>query len=857
LLHRIYAEEGNQSPRNYGALKCNSEKNMSTSIPPKPRRRRWSVALILLVLLVLLSVAGGIWLFTGRSAQARDMGPGVSISAPVTGALLDLGTPLSVSATGYDPKGITRLELYVNGVLTAVQANTPDSISSSLEGFTASWTPTAVGRYILTARGYRSDSQFADSSIVILDVVAPANQVTGSLGELLPVPPDMPCPNLNQLASMLGVSIEDLLTLNPGLRGTDADLPLECGVHITLPRSTTPPPGLDRGSPGGSGSTPGGTGEPGTTPGSASTLLGGTGEIGAPPIPLPGTPSIPTWVSVDPSACTSIILTWTGSPNAEGYTLYRNAPGDSHLNAIAHLPVSRTTYTDTITLAGGYIYQVAAVRAGLEALSATYSFTTLDYPACEASLRSTEPPAGTSLYLIIPSLQTDTAYEGVYCYVSMNGGAQGRLPEADFSSLAPLGDGLTYDLRTPPARGHTLLTRTGSDPITVEMRCMGRRGVYSDSLGGFLASHPSTEWDGHELNSNGAGGTGAFTIHYCITPDPGLVNCIGPSAGAPPSLFPVIPSLAPLLAPMMIAADLPAPTNLRFESLLPEGIIGRRLVWSWTAAGPYTERTLTGYQVSVTGMGRSWIEDDVTGNGNRKFLFNGTWLPCGTTFTFQVTAVQGILRSPPSAPLPVSSAACPDPTRARVLVIFNSLTLSSGISTDPLSTGFDAGDLCIICRDNEFELSIWFGANTAGHYNTLYWKPNGTGEDFVRLTDPGEYDLSSQLLSSDRVSPGRSNNNIMAVDVIGGSSRIYITGMAVEHDALGFTSQDCYFSYSSPEYSPQVWQHINESHTMGGGTNPFTQAQLVHDDQNRNLDLFGTDTIMCTMSIRLIGEPLP
>jgi hypothetical protein len=49
-----------------------------------------------------------------------------------------------------------------------------------------------TGRYILTAQGYRSDGLFADSSIVIVDLVAPASQVTGSLREILPVLPHSP-----------------------------------------------------------------------------------------------------------------------------------------------------------------------------------------------------------------------------------------------------------------------------------------------------------------------------------------------------------------------------------------------------------------------------------------------------------------------------------------------------------------------------------------------------------------------------------------------------------------------------------------------------------------------------------------
>jgi hypothetical protein len=819
---------------------------------------------------MLLGAAGGIWFLTGRSAQARDLGPSVSITTPVTGDILDLGNPLTVSATGYDPRNITRLELYVNGILTAVQASTPDTESSSLDGFAASWTPTTAGRYILTVRGYTSDGLFADSSIVIVDVVTPASQVTGSLAELLPAPADQPCPSLNQIALMLGISLEDLLALNPGLRGTDADLSLECVTIITLPRSTTPPPGLDGGSPGGSDSTPGGTGDTGTTPSGIGTMPGDTGTTGAPPILLPGSPSIPAWVSVDPSACTSIILTWTGSPDAEGYTLYRNAPGDSHLNAIAHLPSNQVIYTDTITLAGVYIYQVAAVHAGFEALSATFSFTTLDYPACSTSLRSPEPPAGSSLYLILPSLQTDTAYEGAYCYVSMDGGAQGRLPAADFSSLIPLSDGLTYDLRSSPTRGRYLLTRTGSDPITLEMRCMGRRGVYSDSLGGFLASHPSPEWDGQELISTGTGGTGAFTVHYCITSDPALTDCINPSGSTPPGLFPVTPPLSPIL----YAADLPAPTHLRIEintdacDAMPatdERLAcnrnhgGPMLFWDWRGGGPpyiYDDSTLTGFQIAASANGKPWLMDGEFGGRSRSTPSWQGRMDCNSTITYTVTAVQGSLHSLPSAPLTISTPNCPPIDHSRVQVIFESLALTRGYSGTIIDNGpiFDTGDVCIICRDNEFELSGSFYASTSRiNSHTLVWKP--AGEDFVRLTAPGIYNLADQPLSSDPGSLGQTGNNIITLDLSGPSTaRVEIEfGMRIiEHDALGATAQECAIRASHEALPIFNWGQLRDTY--------------VTFQMNRFRDLYtsslpniyrGTDSVKCILTVKLIGELLP
>ncbi len=829
---------------------------MKTSKPTTPRRPRWLLIVLPLLLLLLVCGAIGIWLATSHPAQAHNLGTSVSILTPATGDFLDLGTPLRVTATGSDPKGVTRLELYIGGVLTAVQTSTGSSGSTSLEGFAASWTPTTTGRYYLMARSYRSDGHFADSSVILVDVIKPSAAVGGTLADLLPAPVGVPCPDLNHLASMLGVSLEDLLVLNPSLRGTDAGSPVDCSIHINLPRPAAPPPGLDGGTPGGPGS-PAATPAPSTagTPAPATTLApapGGTSAPATPPAPLPGTPSIPTWVTVDPSGCTSVILTWSASPDAEGYTLYRIAPGESRLNAIAHLPASQTTYTDPITNGGTYTYEVAAVRSGLEALSTLWSFNTRDFPTCASRLHSTEPPAESSLYLILPSLETVTPYEGVYCYVSLDGGAQGRLPEADFSSLTPLSDGLTYDLRTLPARGHYLLTRTGSDPVTLEMRCMGRRGVYSDSLGGFLASHPSTEWDGHMLSSNGTGGTGAFSVNYCITPDPTLTDCISSSIGTPPVLLPFTPPLAPIL----LAWNLPAPANLRIQNNLAacdgySDATGRlncmlrggdpMLSWDWSGAGPYTESTLTGYHVAVSRDGNPYDSWDITPGSLKNSTAYGTLL-CGITIAYQVTAVQGALQSPPSAPLSISSPACPTPTRARVRVIFDSLTLGPSPINGRI---FDHGDLCIICTDNEFEISGGFSVQTVADPEGLGLDFTGPAAgDFVRLDAPSVTHLADQWLQSAYV--GGLNNNFLVVDLTGDSQTITIGTAFLERDFLDDTSLDCVSTLVTPAHTIAEWATINETGTLSS------------DPSVPNTNFYGPpDDLGCSVTFRLIGEPLP
>jgi hypothetical protein len=789
-----------------------------------------------------------------------------------------------------------------------------------------------AGRYILMVRGYRQDGHFADSSVVLLDVVARANQITGRLADILPAPVAGTCPSLEQLASAFGISVPDLLALNPGLRATAASLPLACNTSLTLPRPVSPPPGLDRhhsdetpspspsgtGTAGGTGRTTatatpsrtgstGGAGRPtathtpsgtGSTGGTASTATLSAPESGTPgaggatatpgpvigPPPLPDTPSNPTWINVDPTACTSVNLSWNAVSGVDGYTLYRRAPGDSHLNLIAHLPASQTHYTDSLAIAGAYYYQVAAVRSGHEGLSSTQYFNTLDFPACAAMVPSRVPSVAGILYLIMPSLQTNIAYEGVYCYLSLDGGAQGRLPAADFSSLTPLSDGLSYDMRIPPAGGVYMLTNTGV-PVTVELRCMGRRGVYSDSLGGFVASHPSTEWDGRVLSSSGTGGTGAFTVQYCITPDPTHTPCATGMPVASGISVPYVPNLP--MVPITYAADLPAPTNLRLEngitacdeiadargrgacvlSLLVGGV--PQLAWDWTGIGPYNENTLTGYHVVAQMNGSPWRDWDVHPGSRKLTLASTADLPCGTTVTFQVTAVQGDLQSPASEPFSYATSACVNAVRLQVT--FNTLTLGPSPSTGQI---YDAGDICIgDCPTNQFEIVTFMGVypfveDSTGHvaydpsimHQGLVWQGYATGEGFTRVNVPATIDFASQQLGQPNpdvntgwppITTGMIGNNVIVLDSIRPDQSLMVTMEVDDVDALLATSVDCVFSFRLPARSFSEWASLNQTLTATDDSQVDTATAVHHGGFFRIMDNLG-----CSVNATVTGQPL-
>jgi hypothetical protein len=893
---------------------------MSASNPPKRSRRRL-LFLFIPLLLAILCVLIGIWLFLGKPVSARDLGPSVYITTPVTGAIYEVGSPVRVTASGSDLRGMTRLELYVGGVLTAVQESPIASGTNPLDGFDTSWIPPSVGRYLLTVRGYRSDGRFADSSVVLVDVVARADRVTGPLGALLPAPADAPCPSLNQVATALGISLEDLFVLNPGLRTMNPDLSTDCGMVITLPRPTTPPPGMSRSSDFGAGTPPsGGEAGSGSTPGSGSpgitvTPAPVTGPAPLPgitpspvtgPAPLPGitptpvtgpppipdSPVIPTWDTVDPSACTSVNLVWLDTPDEEGYTLYRRAPGDSHLYAIATLPANQVTYTDSLPIAGQYYYQVAAVRAGVEALSSIQGFIT---PAeCASRLPAPPTPPDTFLYLILPTLQTDTAYEGVYCYISMDGGAQGRLPVADWSALSPMSDGLTYDMRIPPNRGIYLLTRVGTDPVTLEMQCLGRRSVFSDVLGQFSASHPASDWDGRELTSRGSG----FTAHYCITSDPTRTDCGAGMLDVPvvniperPPLFapgisiPYVPGLP--FVPIIQAIDLPAPTNLRIEngftacdeyltpaeqwSCFVTAVSGGgvpQLYWDWTSARPFTESTLTGYHVVATMNGAPWRDYEVHPGSRKTTLANTTDLPCGTIVTFQVTAFQGDMQSAPSETFTYTAAACPVPppdvvTRARVHVIFNNITLSPSSLNGRIN---DAGDLCIGCPSNEFELSGTVYAVEVGDDGRAVWSRSvpqtlrwgtqiygsgwGTalgGTPPIHLFAPGVYNYADIPMTGSSSHTGLLGNNEIVFDLTSANPTLSIGAWFSELDGIWTDNPTANIHWQTPARSIAEWATVNETYTRTG----------VSLNRDWLSTLFLADDLDISVSVTVIGEPLP
>ena len=93
--------------------------------------------------------------------------PTVSLAAPLDGAILPVpnGTPIPISVIANDPDGrIERVEVYVDGVLFTQDFAFP---------YTASWTPSAVGQYQLSALAYDDKNNVVTSPVVNVQISAP------------------------------------------------------------------------------------------------------------------------------------------------------------------------------------------------------------------------------------------------------------------------------------------------------------------------------------------------------------------------------------------------------------------------------------------------------------------------------------------------------------------------------------------------------------------------------------------------------------------------------------------------------------------------------------------------------------
>lgn len=412
-------------------------------------------------------------------------------------------------------------------------------------------------------------------------------------------------------------------------------------------------------------------------------------------------------------------MRWSNSPDETAYLLYRIAPGEDIQTLLATLPANQLTCTDsTPARAGTYRYLLAPRRPSGSSVTDMVSITL--GPECDPA-----PAAGmTSLRLAMLKIETQKNFDGIYCYVSVNGSRYERIPAGE-EILRPGPGYTTYQLPLQlPSRAQYALSVPQNGAVELALECWARNGPVTRSLGVYEVRHPAEDWDGRPLSGTSrisnpdAPKSYIFDLHYRIyRPVSGLDIARIYEGALEPQYLNIPPILDSLSAP---SSSIPAPTNVALEwafgcdprLYLYDGggfrcaLSVPRLAWSWLPSAAVTQNMLTGFDVK--------LEFEQPGTPSRRepgpqFRVDGQnrFLPlaplpltyrCGVTVYATVSARTTRGNSAPSAPLILRMPECrQDKLRARI----TSIQLTASNRTAEL---LDDGDICIACADRRLEV---------------------------------------------------------------------------------------------------------------------------------------------------------
>ncbi|NIN68774.1 MAG: LysM peptidoglycan-binding domain-containing protein [Anaerolineae bacterium] len=198
---------------------------------------RW-IAVIVIVLVVLCLVVGALaalyyWLNVPTAEAAVE--PTVSIDSPRQGDEVVVGQAVQIFATGQDPSGIARMELWVDGQFVISQASAlPDGTNPF--PLMANWEPTTPGNHTITVRGYNMADASGQASISVNAVQGPdvptEMPAEGCAGVPVLIHEVQEGETLEGIAAGYEVTVEDILACTPGV---DPAVPLTPGQVLYVP----------------------------------------------------------------------------------------------------------------------------------------------------------------------------------------------------------------------------------------------------------------------------------------------------------------------------------------------------------------------------------------------------------------------------------------------------------------------------------------------------------------------------------------------------------------------------------------------------------------------------------------------
>ena len=131
----------------------------------------------LAVVLVLVVAAFGAYLYTQRGEKVAGV-PMVVINSPASGSQVQVGQEVIVQATATDSKGVTQVELLVNGVLYHSDVS-PNPQGQSPFISRQSWRAPSPGTYTLMVRAYNAAGGISQPAAITVNVTGAATLEPG------------------------------------------------------------------------------------------------------------------------------------------------------------------------------------------------------------------------------------------------------------------------------------------------------------------------------------------------------------------------------------------------------------------------------------------------------------------------------------------------------------------------------------------------------------------------------------------------------------------------------------------------------------------------------------------------------
>jgi hypothetical protein len=709
---------------------------------------RLRLALAMVFLLAVAAVAGvAVFALQHRgegekeSVHAQSPAPVVLFTEPLSGASAYAGSYLPVSATAMGFRPITRVELWLDGKLTDTQeSDQPGGVSSFPAHFELLM---PEGPHMLFVRAVDADSVIGQSlpiSIVGAPKPGPGNvfyAVAAGPGE-----------TLANIAESYGTNPARLQELNPDLGSQEPT----AGAVVKVP---VPPENEPPASP-----------PPMPVPGASSVPVPdipalGAGNASSLASQAATLPVAPDGLQAQVKDC-KVTLVWNDNATDEGgYTVWMAGQGLLP-QTVGTLEPSASTgparFEFPVPDPGYFSFWVEAVNS-IGAQPSNVVWVHVD-PACPAT-------ESTQLQVEAVGMTVGANYDRVYCYVSLDGAPEVRVPEDDSTFMHVQGG------QADMAGWQKLAIPTpANNSLDLQGECWGWSGDALSKLGNFGGNLGSETWDGATQTLD----AGPFQIGVATEPlgaaatreiasdrSPGL-----PPGGNPSDTFFVEYTEDPTLPVPYGLSMGPPPDSPWFQDCVPDC---GKLSWKWDG----DQSKVAGFMVFLDGLPYATFPMAAM----RDVVVRYPLSACSDSARWQVAAVAGPARSKLSDALWYSvTHTC----NIYVKVKFDYLDLewthdgwgSGGPGDCDTLDAYYAIDLQVSSDD---EMVLFYGPSKA--YTGAVFKPLGCGvHSFQELADS----VDPIYVGGPADPPFSEIHGALIQSGFGGSLQVWVRANFVDHD---------------------------------------------------------------------------